>query len=197
MKRLMLFTFVGAFVGAFASPALAHGHRDVGSLVFTVGWASEPAFAGEPNAVQLNIERDGKPVEGAEKSLEVEVALGEAKTEPLEMRTVFDSPGEYRADLIPTAPGGYTFHFTGDIDGEKLDESFTSPKDDFSEVQGNSEIAFPKEAPTTTELTDRIVTLEGEIADARSAAALPRTLGIVGIVLGAAAIVLGTRRRSG
>jgi hypothetical protein len=36
------------------------------------------------------------------------------------------TPGDYRAFFIPTAPGGYSFHFTGTIKGQKIDQTFKS-----------------------------------------------------------------------
>lgn len=180
-----------------AAPAFAHGTREQGPLSFTVGWANEPALVGQPNAVQLIVERDGQPVEGAENTLKVTVSLGDESTDPLALRTVFDAPGEYRADLIPTVVGGYTFRFTGTIGGTRIDQSFTSPKDGFDEVEGASDIAFPKQAPTNTELAEKLAAVEREAADAKDAAALPRTIGIVAAVIGliAAALAL-TRRRA-
>jgi hypothetical protein len=194
MKRIIVL-FV-ALLALWPTAASAHGQRAVGPLEFTVGWANEPALAGQPNAVQLIIERSGQPVEGAERTLKVEVGLGGEETEPLELRTVFDTPGEYRADLIPTAPGGYTFHFTGKVGAENVDQSFTSPKDGFDEVTGTSEIAFPNEAPSTTELSERIVALEEDVEDAKSAATLPLVLAIIALVFAVIAFAIGFRSRA-
>src|SRR6266545_3616700 len=44
------------------------------------------------------------------------------------------TPGDYRAWFIRTAPGPYTFHFTGSIKGQKVDEKFTSSPTTFDEV---------------------------------------------------------------
>jgi hypothetical protein len=201
MKRCLLAfascaTAAAFVVGPLAGIGYAHGTRGVADHKFIVGWAVEPAFVGFPNAVQLIVqEPDGTPVEGVEKELRVEVSIGGEKTEPMELRTVFDSPGEYRADLMPTVPGGYTFRFFGDFEGAQVDESFESPKDGFNEVEGTSEIAFPKAAPSTTELAERLRGVENTANDAEDAIALPRTLAIVGIVVGAIALIVGARPR--
>jgi len=181
-------------VGPLATTASAHGHRMVGEHEWTVGWAEEPAFVGFKNGVQLFLTQgpDGPPVEGAEKALKVTVSIGEEETEPLELRTVFDSPGEYQADLIPTVPGDYTFHFTGTIDGERVDESWTGSKDDFSQIEGTTEVNFPKAAPSNAELAER---LEATANDAEDAVMLPRILAIVGVVLGLIALVVALRPR--
>lgn len=194
MKRFCVGFFVAlAIFGPLADAADAHGHRDVGGNDWTVGWANEPAFVGFQNAVQLSIERGGEPVQGAEKDLRVVVSIGDAETEQLELRTVFGSPGEYRADLIPTVPGDYTFRFAGTIDGQTVDESWTGSKDDFSAIEGTNDITFPKAAPSNAELADR---LEATAADAKDAAGVPRTLAIVAVVLGVIAIALAFRPRS-
>ena len=194
MKRLLVVAAV-ALAGATApSPVLAHGERPIGSLNFTVGWAEEPALVGQLNAVQLFLERDGQPVEGAEDSLDVTVTLGDETSDRMKLRTVFESPGEYRADLMPTVVGGYTFRFRGTIDDDEIDESFTSPKDGFDEVAGASDIAFPKRAPTTTELAERIVDVEDEADEVSSSVALTRTLSIVAIFVGALGLAAALRR---
>lgn len=188
---------VAALVGASAGVAGAHGQREIGDLEWTVGWAEEPAYVGFRNAVQLRLARGGTPVEGAEDDLEVEVILGDERTEALPLRAAFGSAGEYVADLIPTAPGDYTFHFTGTLDGENVDEAFTGSKDGFDEVRGTGEVSFPAAAPSAAELAQRIEGVERTAADARDAASLPRILSIAAIAL--AVIALGAasmRRRS-
>ena len=193
---VLLCTCAIVVLGAGA-PASAHGHRTVGPVEFTVGWASEPAFAGQPNAVQLFIEQDGEPVEGAENSLKVAVSIGGETTDPLALRTVFESPGEYRADMIPTVVGGYTFRFTGTVKDAKVDESFTSPKDGFDEMKGTADIAFPKQAPSTTELSEKLAAVQRDADDAKGAVALARILAIGGLVIGVIGIALAlTRRRA-
>jgi hypothetical protein len=42
-----------------ALPAAAHGTKKQGDLVMTVGFGTEPAFAGEVNSVQLLLVHDG------------------------------------------------------------------------------------------------------------------------------------------
>ena len=198
MKRC---SFVIASIAALSlgwlTAAHAHGQRDVGELSFVVGWAEEPAFVGFRNAVQLFIERleTEEPVEGAEETLEVEVSIGNAKTERLALRTVFESPGEYRSDMIPTAPGGYTFRFVGEVEGEEIDESFASPEDGFNEVEGTAEVAFPNEAPSTSELAERLEGVEATASQAKDDLTLPRILGLAGVVFGLVALILAARPR--
>lgn len=198
MKRCCVALFVMLTIaGPLATSALAHGHRTVGEIEWTVGWADEPAFVGFKNGVQLFLARgpQGPPVEGAEKDLKVVVSIGSERTEALELRTVFESPGEYRTDLLPTVPGDYTFRFAGTVDGEPVDESFTGSKDDFSQIEGTSEVAFPKAAPSNAELAERLEGAEATARDANTALGTARLIAIVAAVLALIAITLGVRSR--
>lgn len=184
--------------GPLSAAVSAHGDREAGEVVWTVGWADEPAYVGFKNAVQVFLTRQGgrEPVEGAEKDLKVVVSIGGEETEPLAVRTVFESAGEYRADLIPTVPGDYTFRFTGTVDGAAIDESFTASKDDFSLIQGNDEVTFPKAAPSNSELAERLEAAERSAEDASGSATLPLVLSVIALALGGAALVVGARKRS-
>ena len=201
MKHLLragfVLSLISAVVGGWGpGVASAHGHREVGENEWTVGWAEEPSFVGFKNGVQLFLENaDGDPVEGAEEDLKVVVSIGDEATDPLELRTVFDSPGEYRADLIPTAPGDYTFRFTGTVGDDEVDESWTGSRDGFDEVKGATEVAFPKAAPSSSELAERLDGVEATANDAQDDLALPRILAVAGIVLGLSALIVAARPR--
>jgi hypothetical protein len=195
MKRFWVVAGALAFAIIGAAPAFAHGTRTEGELALTVGWANEPALVGQPNAVQLEIARDGEPVLGAEETLKVAVLVGSESTDPLALRAVFDAPGEYRADIIPTVVGGYTFRFTGKVGDADIDRSFSSRKDGFDEVTGTTEIAFPKQAPSTTELASKLAAVQRDAEDAKSSVATARMLGIGGLVVGIAGVALAISRR--
>ena len=176
----------------------------------TIGFAQEPAFAGFPNAVQLMLVHDGEPVTDLKSGdMTVEITFGDETSEPMEMEPAFffedgqlefGEPGEYRADFIPSQPGDYTFHFTGTVDGEKLDEEMTSGPKTFDTVQSVNDAAFPPvDAPTNEELASRIdqeSTRSADAIDAATAAAASaedaassaKTAGLIGVVLGALGI---------
>ncbi len=193
-----------AFMLAMAAPALAHVERDVGAYHFVVGWGTEPAYAGYENSVQLILStKTGKPVTTLTDSLKVEVIFGDQKMQfPLE--TTFDpdsgegTPGDYRAWLIPTAAGPYTFHFFGSIGKQKVNETFTSGPTTFDNVTDASQVEFPTKVPTGTEIAGRldqeIPRLNAAIAsvktDAVDRASTARTLAIIGLVVGAIALVV-------
>jgi hypothetical protein len=184
---------------AMAAPALAHEQRDVAGHSMVVGWGDEPTFAGFKNAVQVFVseqatggEDEGPPVEDAE--LEVEVLFGGEDAEesigPFPLEPAFDSPGEYLATLVPTRPGQYTFHITGALGGEEVDEFFTSGPDTFSDAADPADVEFPAQDPTRGDLAASIQQLQAESAAARDAAATARLLGIIGIAAGVIGLVL-------
>jgi hypothetical protein len=75
--------------------------------------------------------------------LTVEVIIGDQKVS-LPMEPKYGDPGHYVAYFIPTQPGDYSFHVTGDIDGQAIDETFTAGPETFSTVIPRSDLEFPK-----------------------------------------------------
>ncbi len=182
--------------------AVAHERQEIGALEFVVGWAVEPAYVGSQNAVQLVVRRGGQPVEAAHENLEVEVRFGDESTGPRPLQPVFGEPGEYRADLVPTRPGAYTFQFTGEIDGEEIDQSFGPPG--FDEVQGTADIEFPAQDPSRAELAQSMERLGPRLDDAVAAAEgadstakLALAAGVAGLLAGLVALALVLARRRG
>ena len=57
--------------------------------------------------------------------------------------------------MVPTRPGAYTFHFTGTIRGDAIDETFKSSDTTFDDIKAASEVEFPAKDPSTGELAQR------------------------------------------
>lgn len=180
-----------------AAPAAAHETRVVGDIVMTVGFGNEPAFAGQPNEVNLSLaeRRSEDPiVEGVD--VDVEVSFGEESTtmemEPAFVVGAFGEPGLYRATLLPSRAGDYTFHFTGSVGDQEIDESFTSGDDTFSPARDPAEVAFPAQDPSNAELADRLERETTRVAAAaESESAQARTLAIVALVAGGLGLIIG------
>lgn len=177
-------------------PASAHEIRTVGSYQFTVGWLHEPAYADEQNAVQFLLKDGaGNAVTDLTDTLKVEVIYQGQKMPALSLVPTFDpdtglgKPGEYLASLIPTRPGDYTFHFTGSIKSQAVDQSFTSSPSTFDAVKDPTSVEFPAQDPTRAQISQRLDRVDPRIAAAQTTAKndadLARNLAIVGIVLGA------------
>ena len=194
-----------------AVAASAHASSKIGDLEMVVGFGTEPAYVNQPNSVELLLTHAGQPVTDLGDSLKVEVSFGDASTElpivPNFEVGEFGDPGDYRAWFIPSEAGKYTFHFTGTIDGEKVDKSFTSGPDTFSEVEDTRDASFPPvDAPTNEELATKInqvdqrtqasveqaqaaaETAANEAADSADSAT---TLAWIAVVVGAVSLILG------
>ena len=184
-----------------ATPALAHEERDFNGFHAEVGFGDEPPYIGEKNSVQLILStKGGKPVTDLGDSLQVEVSTGGNPPMKLALEPNFEvggdgTPGDYRAWFIPTAPGKYTFHFTGTIHGVRVDQSFTSSPTGFDEVKDPTGVEYPAKDPTSGQLADRLdretARLSSAAASAHDAADTARTLAIVGIVVGAVSLLAG------
>lgn len=172
---------------AYVSTASAHEHREVGDYEITIGFMGEPALVGEPNGLDLRVAKghgdDGTPVEGLEETLQAEIRYGE-QSMPLELRGVWNTPGAYTADVIPSAEGAYTFHITGTIEGTEIDETFTSGPETFSEVAGVDALTFPAAGAADA-------AADSAVQDAQDDADSARTLATVAIAIGAAGLALG------
>jgi hypothetical protein len=203
LYRFMRVTTVATCAGLallMASPAFAHETRTVGDYEFVVGFADEPAYAGSKNGVGVAI-TDAKTGDPVVKGVELEVELGfgdETMTLPVEpefLVGVFGEPGTYGAPFFPTRSGPYTFHFTGTVAGQDIDESFTSGPDTFGEAEDPGEVSFPARDPSTGELAERldqeVPRLTAAVDDAESAADGAKTLTIVALIVGALGLIVG------
>jgi len=192
---------------ALPSIAGAHERRQVGPYVMRVGWGDEPTFAGVKNAVQLLLgDASGKAATDPLEDLKVEIIFGTQKTDLLPLEAAFGKtfgrPGDFRAAIIPTRPGNYTFHFVGTLKGQRIDESFTSSDKTFDPVQEAAGIEFPTKDPSPGQLAERldreaarVESAQTAARDAAAAARQARTLGAVGLVAGIAGVVAATLNR--
>jgi hypothetical protein len=208
-------TVVSVLLALGAAPAAAHVGKTVGAYQLEVGWAHEPTYAGVENAVQLFVhDAAGKPLDDIGDGLKVQVIFSGQTSDPLALEPSFDpdtglgTHGEFDAAMVPTRPGTYTFHFIGDINGQKVDESFTSSDQTFDSVKDPAAIEFPAKDPTlgalgqsVQRLVPRVGAAQQRASSAKSSASTATTLAVValavGVVLGGAGVLLalGARRR--
>lgn len=210
----------GLLLALGAAPASAHEERTVGRYVFHVGFGDEPAYAGDKNSVQMLLHdaKTDKPVVDLGDTLKVDVSQGTDDTAKLSMTMApdfevgeFGTPGDYRAFFIPTTAGAYTFHFTGSIKGQQVDQKFTSSPTTFDEVKDPTEVEFPSKDPTTGQLSARVdretqrlnqalAASQDQASKASDTADTARLIAIIGVVVGAlglaAAGYFGLRKRA-
>ena len=171
---------------------LAHEVRDVGEYTLVVGFLDEPVYSGQKSGLDLRVSRGGEPVEGLEETLQAEVTFGDS-TRDLALSPAFGEPGAYRAVFFPTAAGPYTFRIFGAVEGEPIDESFTSGPETFSEVQDAAGGQFPVVFPAMGDLAR-----DAEAgAGAATTATLALVLGAAGLLAGLVALGLSLARRRG
>lgn len=200
---------------ASAGPASAHEERKVGKYRLHVGFGDEPAYAGAKNSVEVRISdaSTDKPATDIGDQLEVDITQGASSAtddsqklslsvEPNFEVGEFGTPGDYRAFFIPTTPGTYTFHFTGAIKGQKVDEKFTSGPRSFSDVEDPAGAQFPVKEPSGLQLNQRLdrevprlsaalAASQSRASGAEDAAGQARVIAIVGVVAGVLALAAG------
>jgi hypothetical protein len=198
-----------------AVPASAHTEKQVGKYSFVIGFGTEPAYAGQPNSLQVIISRDGKPATdlagqldglmahayyGSKADLKLENAMM-----PLEPHfgDGWGTPGDYRSFFVPTQPGTYTFSLKGKLGSQKINLAVPSGPETFGDVNDPAKTALPAvKDPTTGQLAQRLdrdaTRVNGTIAvaaaaqrDAEDAAGQARTLALGGLLVGAVGLVLG------
>ena len=205
LGALAALALAALLIPLFAGPASAHEEKTVGRYHFVVGFGDEPAYAGEKNSVQLILaDANDKPVTDLTDTLKVAVTTGSSEPLELSMEPFFEvgefgTPGDYRAFFIPTAPGSYSFHFTGTIKGQKVDQTFKSGPQSFSDIEDPAQVQYPIKQPTGGQLATRAdretarvdAALTAERDQAKSDAASARTLAIIGLVVGILGLVAG------
>lgn len=191
--RLRIAALVAVALMAVAPSAVfAHETRDVAGYKFVVGWIGEPALEGQKNGVDLRITQADKPVEGVEKTLQVEIthkASGTKKT--FALRTIFRDPGHYTADIIPTAPGQYEMRLFGKVGNAEVNETFISGPGRYGDIEPTTEIAFPVAAPQVREVAGSAKQALDAAQAAEDAASMARMIGIAGGILGVLGLAAG------
>jgi hypothetical protein len=195
------------FVALSAGTASAHELKHVGKFNFLVGFGNEPAFLGQQNFVQsfISYAANGKPVTNIGTSLKVAVEWGKESMN-VQLVPSFDpdsglgTVGEYDAFFFPTALGAYTFHFTGSLQGQKIDVSFTGGPTTFALVTDPTTVQFPDKVPSLPQVAERLTAEAPRLQAAESDASTAKTLGIIGVAVGAlgliVAVVALTRKRA-
>ncbi len=202
-----------AFVSlaVLAVPAESHETASAGDLALELGWGTEPAYVGQLNSVQLIVTHaaDGDPINDPGARLTATVLYGDQK-QAFPLTPTYGAglgggkPGEYAALIIPTAPGDYTFHVKGKVEGVKVDLEVTSSPKTFSPVEESSAAQFPVKVPGTEQVAQRLDAqlprlavadeVTGEVSSAKTLGYVGIAVGAVGVALAAAALLV--RRRA-
>jgi hypothetical protein len=160
-----------------SSTASAHVVNQFGTYSVAMGWLHEPTYVDVENAVQVIVKDNaGKPVNDlAAGDLKVVVSIAGQQTAALPLQPSFDpdtglgTPGEYTASLIPTLVGDYTFHLTGSIHSQTVDETATSSDQTFNSVTAGTDVQFPVKLPAIGDLSTLIQRVDGRVTTANTA----------------------------
>jgi len=157
---------------AVAGTMQAHVLKDFGNYSVALGWSVEPTYVGQINSVQVVVkDKQGKAVTDlADGDLKVVVGVGGQQSAALPLVNKYDSDtglgiaGDYEAPLMPTTPGDYTFHLTGTIHGQAVDETATSSDSTFNSAAEATNIQFPNKLPSLTEISTSLDRINGRLA---------------------------------
>lgn len=193
LKALILLVLFAVLVMATTGKTTAHGEKDFEDYEFIAGFVKEPAYEGMLNGVELQVylhhqdeSEAPSPVEGLEKTLQVEVThLPTGASTIMKLYPVFSKPGHYTAEFIPTAPGRYRFRFFGSIDELAVNETFESGPGGFNDVEAIAGLQFPDELPSAREVTAAARGAQNTAMQARNGVATTTILAVAGLVLGA------------
>lgn len=216
-NSLFLLAAALAFLPASAS-AHQHARIVIGGVEyeFTVGSLNEPIAVDDKTGVDLRVAavghdhmaaHDHDAVEGAvtglEETLKVELVAGDKK-KVLDFSPVYNVPGAYSAAFYPTVATTLSYRFFGTIKGTPVDITFTcrtegadaadegektlsegvlqkSKTGGFGCPADKASLGFPEAAVSAHDLA--------------SEAGSAKTMAIVAVALGAAALALSFRRR--
>jgi hypothetical protein len=195
--RIRFASIVALALGVVVSTtAAAHERKIVGRYHLVIGWGDEPAFSGIKNAVEIDLtDSAATPVtELGGGTLSVEVIYGDQRV-TLPLRPVRQPPGKFRAWLVPTRAGAYTFHIIGTIRGEAIDVSSTCSDTTFACVSDVADVQFPARDPSPGQLADRLDRGLPRAEDAASAAGVARVSAFAAMALAAIAIAVAISRR--
>lgn len=121
--RWLLVAVVAALWLVPAQSALGHEERTAGDYTLVVGLIGEPFLQGPRFGFDFSITQAGRPVDGAEQTLQAEVSgAGMSRLLTIVAR---DEAGRYEAEFDPSGEASYELHLGGTLEGHPIDQTFT------------------------------------------------------------------------
>ena len=146
-KKLLAKACLLALFALLASyqTALAHEHVTVGDYEIEVGWVNEPPLAGQLNGIVVNVSKastsEAQPVEDVS-GLKVTISYGGQSRELSLEPQGEETPGHFKAPVLPAVPGKYTV-----ILGGQLGDTAVDAPVEVEEVMPADTIQFPSSQP--------------------------------------------------
>jgi hypothetical protein len=189
----------GLLLMAVAMPgtALAHERRTIGNGKYdvVVGWSVEPAYVGMKNGATIRIMNAGTttPVTGADKTLKLAIRQG-ASTQAFPLEAVFGQDGSYSADIVPTRVGDYQWIFSGSLGSDSVNETFDTADGKFNGVEPANALQFPVQIGDPVQNATAVQAAQADAQSARMLAVVAIVIGLLGVIVGAIAYAMSTRR---
>ena len=174
IKKFAIALIVGSIL-ALAITGIASAHTTVhnGPYNIEIGWLDEPPIVGQMNAIVMNLSNNdatASPVNTSISGLTLTVSYG-GQSKVLTLQPLGeDTPGQYTAPMLPTIAGLYTVDVAGTL-GTTAVKVEVQPE----EVLAPDSVQFPTTAP----------------ASSRNGLGLAGWMGLAGLVIALAALVLG------
>ena len=174
---------------AAATTASAHDKKAVGPVHLVIGWGTEPAVSGSRNSIDVDVvDSAGKPAADATGQWSVQVTFGDQNV-LLPLLPSGDRPGRYRAWIVPTRAGSYTFRVSGTVKGQSIETSSTCSSTTFDCVVDGTDMQFPAKDPSPAQLADRLNRSLPRAERAIDAATRAWWMSVAAIVFSAGALV--------
>ena len=202
LATVLVMTAVGlaAVLLMAAAPAVpAHVREAAGPYELELGWRDEPPYSGSPNAIELGVVSDGRPVADPRASLRVEVRFG-ATRRVLALRPGAQR-GTFSAGIVPTRPGAYALRVSGRVRGRRVAIGATCSERTFDCVTGSAAIQFPVAEPSSGQVDRKVQRALARASRSADRADRASTLSTVALAVAAIALlavvggVIAARRR--
>jgi hypothetical protein len=200
-RHLRTIALCAGLLALGSTPTDAHDAHVIGPYRLSIGWAEEPAFAGMRNAIVVKITNVATraPVEDlGGGSLTAELSFGSERV-VLPLQQAWGERNTWRAWVLPTRPGTYTFHITGSVKSDRVDITTTCSDKTFDCVASATEIQFPAKDPSAAQMVERIDRSLPRADRALESAARAQLVAFAALLASAVAVVasvwLGSRRK--
>jgi len=180
---------LGLAIALFGMPAGAHEKRSAGKFTLNFGWGDEPAFTGSRNSIVVSVaDATGAAVPDlGGGSLSVEVTFGDQRV-VLPLEPAGTQRGAFRAWLLPTRAGTYSFHITGKIKDQPIDVRSTCSDNTFDCVVDAAALHFPVKDPSAGQLAESMTRALPRTDRAVEAASSARRLAVAALAIAVAAL---------
>ena len=182
---------VSMVLGGVVRTVFAHEVTEVGAYALTAAWEIEPVIVGERNTIVIDIMRDNRPIPKEEARLNIVMeSEGEERpiaAAPLDSGTTL----RYKITFIPTAVGEYLLHLNGTLGDDALEVTISPEPVNRADI-----LEFPAITLSNRDLQDGLFSIEDQLAVAQQRANIGMGIGLVGVLTGIVAVVMGRKKSS-